>query len=592
MDTPISLSDLCYLHIICYLEHYPLHHLAKLSYPVRRRLLQNLPASDIIELENTCVADGIGDLENEVWKQSCVCQTVFVSPESGARHSLLSAISNHLFSAADESLQEWLFSVPKCLGIADLTPFTSVACNDKDRLVPHRYATLFDHNITSRHEFHARNITILNKAGFKPAKIETRGGSVIDTNSRYMSDLSVLISAVDTLKLLAEDNQLLSLIKAVCMNERPKLRSLIIDTVSHCSDNFTQMCMSLLLEESVTSLESLHCAAPVSDIARNCLIEFLSGQANMKELELVSSSAEYGIPDGNTCKRDQRWVSCIGNLMMRPDFELFKMEVNMSSDDITQCAFTILLNLFLSSPASKQKKIIGFKFDLKPCECNAQKAVAPCVVGSNSLEYKEATFIGEYEVSLFDPILKCLLDFEIQLKRLEFESYVLEDIKLISEVFSSSTFAVREVHLYYIQFPQFTSDSDSHCLDGLLSQPSLKVFEFSGFDIALTEVIEDELKMVTNALTKQASVGTLESFIYDECSASLYGLNGVEEFVRALLCLPQFLQLNFSFPYPSDLADRDRANEFWVECANGRTLKPPPPNCTNSLLEVMLGIRE
>jgi hypothetical protein len=32
----------------------------------------------------------------------------------------------------------------------------------------------------------------------------------------------------------------------------------------------------------------------------------------------------------------------------------------------------------------------------------------------------------------------------------------------------------------------------------------------------------------------------------------------------------------------------DMANEFWIECANGRTLKPPPPNCSNSLLEAML----
>ena len=275
--------------------------------------------------------------------------------------------------------------------------------------------------------------------------------------------------------------------------------------------------------------------------------------------------------------------------MMRPEFEHFKVQVIMSSDDIAQCAFSMLLNLFLSAPASEQKKIWASKFDFQPCECNAQKAVTPCIVGSNSLEYKEETFIGEDEVSLFDPILKCLCNFEIRLKRLEFESYILEDVKLFSEVFSSSTFAVREVHLYYIQFPEFTSESDFHCLDGLLSQPSLKVFEFSGFGVGLTEVMEDELKMVTNALTKQASVGTLESFIYNECRASAYGLNGAEEFVRALLCLPQFLQLNFSFRYSSDLADM--ANELWVvECANGCTLKRPPPNCTNSLLKAMLEI--
>ena len=93
MDTPISLEDLCYLHIISHLEHYPLHNLAKLSYPVRRRLLQNLPASDIIELENTCVADGIDDFEDEVWKESCVCQCY----EKESRESFLNAVWTGLF---------------------------------------------------------------------------------------------------------------------------------------------------------------------------------------------------------------------------------------------------------------------------------------------------------------------------------------------------------------------------------------------------------------------------------------------------------------------------------------------------------------
>ena len=47
-------------------------------------------------------------------------------------------------------------------------------------------------------------------------------------------------------------------------------------------------------------------------------------------------------------------------------------------------------------------------------------------------------------------------------------------------------------------------------------------------------IIEDELKMVANALTKLASVGTLESFIHDGFDASLDRLDGLEEFIRAL----------------------------------------------------------
>ena len=69
-----------------------------------------------------------------------------------------------------------------------MTSFTSVPCSDLDRLVPHRYAALFDHNITSQSEFQAWVITVLNKAGFKPAKINANSVCVIDMNSRYMSD--------------------------------------------------------------------------------------------------------------------------------------------------------------------------------------------------------------------------------------------------------------------------------------------------------------------------------------------------------------------------------------------------------------------
>ena len=85
-----------------------------------------------------------------------------------------------------------------------MTSFTSIACSDQDRLVPHRYAALFDHDITSRSEFQSWVITIFNKAGCKPSKINTNSGFVIDMNSRYMSDLSVLVSAVDTVELLED----------------------------------------------------------------------------------------------------------------------------------------------------------------------------------------------------------------------------------------------------------------------------------------------------------------------------------------------------------------------------------------------------
>ena len=311
----------------------------------------------------------------------------------------------------------------------------------------------------------------MNKAGFKPTYIRANGGFAIDMNSRYMSDLSVLVSAVDTIELLAEDNHLLSLIKAICMNERPILRSL---TVS--GNDFTQTCMSVLLESSsVIGLEKLHCTLPTGGSGHSRLVEFLSGQANMKELELISRGIDRSEPSGdNSCKRDQQWMSCVGNLLMRPDFEHCQVQWKIKCA-MTQCAFTELMNLFLSASASKQKKIdVAHSFTVKICDCYAHKAVTPCTISDNSLEYKEATFCGSWFESLLDPILMCFSNFTIQLKRLAFDCYILKDTSLFTAVFSKPTFTVSEVRIWNVVLPiKFTSESDFHFLDALLSKPSL-----------------------------------------------------------------------------------------------------------------------
>ena len=315
MDTPISLEDLCYLHIISHLEDYPIHDLAKLSHHVRTRLLQNLPARDVVKLENTCVADGIGDFENKVWKQSSLCKHYKQEP----RQSFFSTACSTLFSSLDTQLLEMVFSVPMCLGIADLTSFTSVACNDLDRLVPQRYAALFDRNITSRCEVYAQVIILLNKAGFKPTEIHTRGGFAIDVSSRYVSELSILVSCVETVKLVVKGDQTsLSIPKAICMNERPKLRYLTI-----ADGEFAQKCVSLILETSIIDLESLHCSIPVNDSGLKRLGEFLSGQTNMKKLEFFGD--DFKVPNDDHCARDQSLLSCVGNLFLRPHFENFKV---------------------------------------------------------------------------------------------------------------------------------------------------------------------------------------------------------------------------------------------------------------------------
>ena len=111
----------------------------------------------------------------------------------------------------------------------------------------------------------------MNKAGFKPTKINGLGGFAIDVDSPHVNDLSVLLSAVDTVELHTDDTNHLSIIKAVCLNKNPTLRSLII-RIYRDYDHFAQMCASLLLEASFINLERLHCPVPLSDSYRNLLV--------------------------------------------------------------------------------------------------------------------------------------------------------------------------------------------------------------------------------------------------------------------------------------------------------------------------------
>ena len=97
-------------------------------------------------------------------------------------------------------------------------------------------------------------------------------------------------------------------------------------------NDFTQTCISILLESSsVIGLEKLHCTVPTDDSGRSRLVEFLSGKANMKELELVGSGIDHSEPsDSNFCKCDQQWMFCVGNLLMRPDLSFLMFSCQAS----------------------------------------------------------------------------------------------------------------------------------------------------------------------------------------------------------------------------------------------------------------------
>ena len=67
---PLTLKELCLLEVINEIDSYPTEVLASQPLGVRCRLLNNVPAIDLCQLESTPIAEGV-DI-NKVWKRRCV----------------------------------------------------------------------------------------------------------------------------------------------------------------------------------------------------------------------------------------------------------------------------------------------------------------------------------------------------------------------------------------------------------------------------------------------------------------------------------------------------------------------------------------
>ncbi len=117
VSQPLSLENQCLLHLICHLEEYTPETLASLPLHLRRRLLPNLPAMDICQLEDTAVTDGI-DMEVSVWKELLEKQGM-PCPESHFKKDYFDWVYIHFFREQVSDTSRLLFSVPDCLGVTN-----------------------------------------------------------------------------------------------------------------------------------------------------------------------------------------------------------------------------------------------------------------------------------------------------------------------------------------------------------------------------------------------------------------------------------------------------------------------------------------
>ena len=133
VDLPLSLEDLCFLHLVCNIEHFPPESLSLLPTKLHCRLLLNLPIVDICKLGTSAVASE-ADFNSNVWEPLChtrlpkdlVVADLHQGDDNWQEvffYSLTFIILNCYFpfprSASDlpKFGQAILFAVPECVGI-------------------------------------------------------------------------------------------------------------------------------------------------------------------------------------------------------------------------------------------------------------------------------------------------------------------------------------------------------------------------------------------------------------------------------------------------------------------------------------------
>ena len=259
VDLPLSLEDLCFVHLVCNIEHFSPESMSLLPTKLRCRLLQNLPIIDVCRLEESAVANGIIDLDFEIWRPLCharlpqevvtlALKDYFPSTRIKWRDeffcSLVCMILNHFhphfpfrpFAPALLTFaQDVLFAVPEYVGIANWQqlgvrhPFLAVTVKD---------TTLLQWPPGFVYPQHMRDF-------FRPWLVPPRHGWIVDPRRQCHSS-----------------SQLLHIVMEEC-NYQPKRLLVICDKFSNSEFMVTHCCRSLLQKflspvESLILMDSLH----------------------------------------------------------------------------------------------------------------------------------------------------------------------------------------------------------------------------------------------------------------------------------------------------------------------------------------------
>ena len=131
-QSPMSLEHQCYLYLILHLEKFLPEEISLLPLRKRQRLLVNLPAADVCQLEETSVVKGV--CMNEVWKEigrrqiqhfyKSVCESTLEKLQRGEGYR------DHFHEVVSHTIIFWeeylgnivpflLYTVMDCLGISD-----------------------------------------------------------------------------------------------------------------------------------------------------------------------------------------------------------------------------------------------------------------------------------------------------------------------------------------------------------------------------------------------------------------------------------------------------------------------------------------
>ena len=594
---PLTLQDQCFLYLICNFPLFPAAALSLLPRHIRYKLIVNLPAIDISQLEGTSflcpTGRNVDEIDiNKVWKD-VFNSRMLVSSYQWPMHryfddsqflgkwkdhyfmriftALLNQSSGSIQRTHQDFVSTLLFSIKDCLGIFKHMKRMAASSYRVDQstksIVPAHYVRI--QNATYSDAVLLK--LIMQECRYRPKELHIICNLFSQTDIWIQKDtdtnavLKDSLSCVEDLKLSSYSSGTIEgdpafviphfVLETIIAYGNKKLRNIIIDAAVPVVDGIL-MRIAPLFHNRVyqfrycpnprllpyTDLEQLAIStdSASSPIGRSIYLQLALMMQNQHRLQFVHLDGPFLSEPINSSLGTKQFLSALSGFVMGSHYSRLILELRNTSLSVIKQ----LLGNFLHSPSQQVvQRFIMNEFSLQPHAESFSPDIPPQIritMADGDLERKLLHF--RY-VNPATPILSWLCEQScIRLSSLEISS-ITEEIDVIGMIARHRDFQVKQLNLS-AKFPRTPSTQKD--MEMVLQKPELLTFDL--YDCMHSSSASDSslLVAVSSGLLQQAKLGRLYELSFEKNRLGRHSNTELQLFFDALFSFPKLNQLGLN----------------------------------------------